>query len=57
MTAYVALVYAYESLQPGFQRMEYREIMPVVICMLVIGVVQYYVLRCIRLQLTTPTSL
>ena len=34
--------------------MTYRETMPVMISMLAIGVVQYYVLRCARIELNPP---
>ncbi len=54
--SYVVLVPAAQWYQPTLKPMEYREIMPVLISMLAIGVVQYYVLRCARLQLGSSAT-
>ena len=56
MLAYLLLVPASHWYQPMLEPMTYRESMPIVISMLAIGVVQYYVLRCARVQLASPCS-
>jgi serine/threonine-protein kinase len=51
LISYAVLVPAAQWYQPGLERMTYREAMPMMISMLAIGVIQYYVLRCARIQL------
>ena len=52
MLSYLFLSLVAPRYQPGLENMTYREIMPVTISMLAIGVIQYYVLRCARVQLS-----
>lgn len=51
MLSYLVLSLVAPWYEPELERMAYREIMPVMISMLAIGVIQYYVLRCARVQL------
>ncbi len=50
MISYALLIPASRWYDPTLDTVSYREAVPVIITMLAIGVVQYYVLRCARLQ-------
>ncbi len=51
MFSYAVVVFASKWYQPGVAPVPFREAIPVTIAMLTIGVIQYYVLRCARVQL------
>ncbi len=51
IAAYLCLILAAQWYAPELPRVEYQEVVPFVISMLAVGVVQYYVLRCARVQL------
>lgn len=51
MASFMVLLAGSRIVQPQVEAMPYRESMPILISMLAIGVVQYYVLRCARIQL------
>ncbi|MFO7908375.1 MAG: serine/threonine-protein kinase [Pirellulaceae bacterium] len=56
LLSYGILAFATRWYSPDFETMTYREIMPVMISMLAIGVIQYYVLRCTRPRLTLSAA-
>ena len=51
MLSFVTLLVVFPAVKPALESMPYRQAMPILISMLAIGVVQYYVLRCARVQL------
>ncbi len=54
MLSYALVVFASKWYQPDLGPVLFREAIPVTIAMLTIGVIQYYVLRCARVQLNLP---
>ena len=51
MVSYAVVVVGSRWYWPALASVGYREMIPITLAMLVIGVIQYYVLRCARVEL------